>query len=608
MQGMHCCPRCGTPYSPHQAVCSACGFVLRGAAEEAPRKQAKHTLLGVGRDASIVDSGLAPPGNTTMFGHAAPEQVPSRSQPPAGEAPPNPGPAAHGMTAKTMLGMAPVQVRPAEGPSQQTKTLILSPEPAPPPRNEPPASDSARLPSQFKTMLGVARPGIAPLNPGVPKAPTPRPGPNAVVQSPYAPALVTPAANEAFVAPPPAALRRRGRPLLWVGAAVLLLAVVLLGIAGGSLLFRRTSPITATLQADESGAEFLDLHCEGCVDGTNVRLGTEAAKFSKGHASLKLNAPLAVGSNALALALTRPGAGSASDVSVTVPVQYRIRGDFAALSENHPQLRVLVEANPQASVVIDGHAIALDKSGKGSYSLDVSAELTGAAATVTALTRTLPYTIAASGGAAPESGQVHLKIGIVPLLVYAPGERIVVEGPNFMLAGQTQANGSVTVAGRAITVDASGQFAQLMSVSAVGETTIEVRASAAGSAPRLFPLRVKRVASFSAEAEAFTANASLGFSGIANDPDLKKGWAVVLTGTIAEARELHHTSVSLLEIKKGCAAEPCFVRLVYGASMPFSKGAAVRAFGHVQGAVAGPRPNTKIPEVRVEFFLPAGRD
>jgi hypothetical protein len=202
---------------------------------------------------------------------------------------------------------------------------------------------------------------------------------------------------------------------------------------------------------------------------------------------------------------------------------------------------------------------------------------------------------------------VRLKIGVVPLQVTAPGESLVIEDAHFMLAGRTQAAGTVSVGGRPITVDASGRFAQMMSVSTAGETTIFVRASADQHAPRLFPLHVKRVQSLRAEAQAFSAGATQGLASISADPELKKGWKVVLAGTLVETRSEHHTSISLLEVKQGCSLEPCLVRLLYGAEMPLGKGEPLRAFGHVLGAVAGPRAGSKIPEVRMQFFL-SGRE
>jgi hypothetical protein len=501
---------------------------------------------------------------------------------------PEPQTSQTGLGAKTMLGVgiqpfadAANRAAQAAGPAGRQNAYQVPPD------------SGAQLPSRLKTVMGVARPGIAPLNPGVPKP--------AVQPLPAAPPMYAAPVAVPDVTVAPAADPRPGRRMAWIGGSILVTALALLTIAAIASLSRKAR-VTASVQTTDAG-ERLDLRCEDCEDGTVASLGGASAKFSGGRAQLPLNAPLRMGNNELELSLGRPDSRSASEVTVTVPVQYRLRGDFAGLVENRPVVRVLIEAVPQTAVVVDGRAIPLDSEGKGHHTIDVASDLSGAAPTVLPLDRTVPYTITVPDAPA-HSGEIRLKIGIVPLLVRAPGESIVIDSANFMLAGQTMANGTVTVAGRPITVDAAGHFAQLMSVSAVGETTIEVRAAAPNHAPRLFPLRIKRVSSLKAEAASFSRNATVGLAGVARDPELKKGWAVVLAGTIVEVRGEHHTSVVLMEVKHGCSAEPCLVRLLYGGELPFGKGASVRAFGHVHGAVDGPRTGTKIPEVRAQFFLP----
>ena len=49
---------------------------------------------------------------------------------------------------------------------------------------------------------------------------------------------------------------------------------------------------------------------------------------------------------------------------------------------------------------------------------------------------------------------------------------MLLETSNFVLAGRTAKAGTLTVSDRPITVDPNGRFAQMMNVSAPGETTI----------------------------------------------------------------------------------------------------------------------------------------
>jgi len=561
---MHRCPRCGTPQLPTQPSCRACGLAFGPEARPAAPPPA--------------GANAARPLAQTMLGYA----------PPTAPLPPQANP-----RQQTMLGMAPVRAPTVE--PDRAEPAVVRPE-------RPPAQSAPALPSQLKTMLGVARPGIAPVNPGVAK-PGPRFGPE---QSFLAPA--SPNAEPSLDQPGPRVSEHGSRTrVAWIGVGVLGAALLLGALALLAILTRRATPLTALVRIDEQGVERVELSCPNCEDGTTLRLGSASATFSKQRALLPLDRPLRVGNNELSLSLKRPDSRSPRDVTVTVPLQYRVRGDFAGLAQPKPMLRVLVEALPESSVVIDGQAVAIAANGKGIHLIDVSSELTGPAAKTVALERVVPYTIAAPGGSG-QRGEIRLKLGIVPLLVDAPGDSIVIDVPNFMLAGNTQPTGTVTVAGRPITVDATGRFAQLMNVSSVGETTIDVRAAAPDQAPRSCPLRIKRVASLKTEAVAFAARATDSYAAIATDSAAKKGWAVALFGEVVEARTQNHTSVVLLDVKKGCTSRPCLARLVHGAKVDLVQGDHARAYGHVLGAVDGPRTGHMIPEVRAQFFLGGDRE
>ncbi len=368
------------------------------------------------------------------------------------------------------------------------------------------------------------------------------------------------------------------------------------------VLWQGRGPVNASAVLDESGNEALKLQCEGCSDGTTASRAGETATFSGGQATLRLATPLLVGNNDLSISLTRPG-GNAEEFSLVVPVQFRVRGDLSGLEKTPPVLGVLVEALADTAVVMDGKAVELGADGFKRLDIDVSSELSGPAGEVEQLERRIPYTITPPG-AEPSTGEVTLRTSIVPLVVHAPGESIVVESATFTLAGQTQKGGSVTVAGRPIAVDGSGKFAQLMNVSSVGETTIAVRADAPKRAPRLFPIKVRRVSSLEQEARRVGAKATRTYSGIQSDVESKRGWAVALEGLVVENRAHNHTSVVLLDVVRGCTARPCLVKVIHGATLSFDQGKRITVYGQLLGEVEGPRSGTKIPEVRADFALP----
>ena len=451
--------------------------------------------------------------------------------------------------------------------------------------------------SQKATRLGVAMPGIAPLHPGLAKPPS-TPPPAAPSQAPR-PASAEPTTEDLAVLPGHG--RKRSSRWLWVLLA--LAALLVAGVAVFAILVLRTAPpLDARVGVDAQGREQLELACPRCDNGSVARLGGASGKFSGGKAVLALAQPLKIGNNELAIDLETPS-GRSYRAELHVPVEYRVRGDFGSLGETPPRLAVRVEAVPGTAVIVDGKAVALGPDGTGKHLVDVSKELTGPAQRVETLERKLVYSITPPGSP-PQVGDVVLRLGIAALMVDAPGSRVVTESPNFMLAGRTLKGGSIHVEGRPITVDPQGRFAQLMNVSAVGRTTIMVRASAPDHAPRLYPIDVERVASLKATAKTFSEKAADSYTAIASDIAAKRGWAVALPGRVSDVRSEGQTSVVLLEVSKGCSKKPCLARLFQRARATVAKDDRITAYGHVSGAVDGPRAGEKIPEILVEFILP----
>lgn len=511
---------------------------------------------------------------------------------------------------QTMIGMAPPSPNAGSPAGVGFETAPMSPKglqgtmlmgsgagPAPAPPGPPPGAGGpfgpagqtapGTGPGMKRTMVGIARPGIAPLRPGEDK-------PNADP----APAELTDEELRVVEGP---SRSGRGRTVLAVSVVLVIAAGLAVLVVSGWLTDR--GPINASVVLADDGSEQLELGCESCEDGTEVSLSSAAARFTNHSARLALDTPLRVGLNPLVFELKRPGESQPTPLSVDVPVNYRVRGDLEGLKEDPPKLRVHIEAAPKASAVVDGKPLDLDAQGRATFEIDVSKELTGPSRETSVLSRTIPYRLTVPGSE-PVSGNVKLRVGVVPLVVDAPGPSTVVDQPNFMLAGRTQEGATVTVAGRPISVDAKGTFAQLMSVSAPGETTVVVRSNATGRAPRLLPVRVRRVSSLRAELTRIRRNALTSYTdalkAAANKPSVK----AVLAGKVNEARTESHVTLVLLEVGPGCPSAPCLARVVLGSKVGLNPGDAVTAVGDLGGLVDGPRRNEKIPELQAEFLIP----
>jgi hypothetical protein len=210
-------------------------------------------------------------------------------------------------------------------------------------------------------------------------------------------------------------------------------------------------------------------------------------------------------------------------------------------------------------------------------------------------------------GSQPQQGEITFRIGIVPLIVEAPGTSIVVDQPTFVLAGRTLRGGTISVADRPITVDSSGRFAQPMTVSSVGETSIVLKAAAPNHAPRMVSIRVRRVADLGEEAKLFKTRATTSYDALGADLQAKRGWAVALDGEVNEIRNEAYSSIILLDVRSGCRTPPCLARVVHGARIELERRDKITACGQLAGAVDGPRTGSKIPELVADFVVKASK-
>ncbi len=462
-----------------------------------------------------------------------------------------------------------------------------------------------------RTLLGVARPGIAPLHPGqrdsfdevAPASelgatigPMPhgmRPPVRDVrvqldVHRPRRPAV--PRTNK----PRPKSVRA-----LVLGAAAGGFAVAAVLVA---VFWPSAPPLTARPKADAQGKEALEITCASCPDGTKITIRDVTAVVADHTALVPLATELSVGENPLKVDVDRPANGRDETLRVVVHVAYRVRPDLATLQGDRPAISIVADAAHGTTVALGengGKPMQL-VDGRGLEKIEVVDALTGISDDVKTLSRQVPYVVTPASGA-PESGVVSVSVGIVPLHIDAPGTRVTTDQPSFVLAGHTLKGAEVIAAGRPIPVKPDGTFAQVMNVSSVGATQIEVRAKMPDMAPRLLPIRVRRVDSLDVAAKEFMAEQPLDYHGV--DASDAIGKPVLLGGEVLETRRQGYQTISLLDVGKssGCAGEKgaCNVRLVQGGESSAKKGDKIRAYGRVGAPFTG--AGKSVPEVLVEF-------
>ena len=462
----------------------------------------------------------------------------------------------------------------------------------------------AHLASKFRTNIGIAHPGIAPLAPGLekPQAPPAALGPIVPPGPPFqaAPPGPIPSLSQAptLVSSESNGVQARGLRVAAIILAVLAFAVLVVLIVLAIAVVRR-GPLQATIALNEQGQELLSLNCGSCADGTVVSLGATDATFKNGAAEVGVSQELVVGDNALTVTLRHPD-GRNEDIDLVVPVSYRLRTDLAGLKNEHPRIWVNVSAVPDASVLVDGKPVLIAPNGSGRAQVDVEGSLMGGSPTVQILDRKIPYTVTTRHGETA-AGELAVRIPVTPLLVEAPGESIVLDQPNFWLAGVTVQGAAVSVAGRPIVIKEDGRFEQLMNVSSEGETSIYIRAEAPQHAPRLVPLRVRRVKDLRAEGKRLESGALRSYTDVLTQVATKASPAVALAGTLQEVRTSHRGTIAVLDVASGCARAPCIARLAYGAKLNAAPGDEVTAFGRLAGAIDW--KGQQVPDVHADFVV-----
>jgi hypothetical protein len=508
------------------------------------------------------------------------------------------------------------------------RTIPIDPRAQPSPAHAPQAGAPASRAQG--TLLGVARPGIAPLSAGAPpathasspaaaKSPPPayQPfeelGATAQVPRPVQREVQKELARAKLDAHPLGRRRvdrapvpienakrreaRSRRPLILLGVAT----VVVIGAVLAAVFWPRSLPIEAQVRAADGGNEVLDLVCSSCPDGTNVSWRGNDATFKSGRATLTLPAPLPIGDSTIKVAVDRPGNGRDEELKIPARVAYRIRPDLSTLEADAPSLQVVIEAMEGAQIVLDGEAVNL-RDGRAVKTIDVRKDVSGPDGDPAAqLTRKIAFTVKPPDGD-EEKGVVAVAVPIVPLVVEAPGRATVTDKPNFYLQGRTTPGAEIVVAGRSIGVSRDGTFSQTMNVSSVGATEIEVRAKMAGRAPRMVRVGVERVADLRSAVKTFEKRGPITVNEATTSPAEARGKAIVLTGEVLEASAVAGITSLIVRPTRPSCGDGCVVRLVQGrADLGYSRGSIVRAFGFVNGSIS--HGGATIPDVDVAFSI-----
>lgn len=444
-------------------------------------------------------------------------------------------------------------------------------------------------------MLGVARPGIAPAEPGSPPPAAWRP----LEQQDASPKREVVKRRRKVVLGSVPLYRRPAFLIALLGGVVALFAVAV------AVFWSSPPPIAAEARIDAQGSDLLRISCASCPDGTVFSVNGSAATVKAKTADVVLQTPLSVGENKFVVRIDRPGAGRDEDVKLLVPIAYRIRPDLSGLAGTPPAVKILVDALKGTKVLVDGHPVALGPDGKGAHVIDVASECSGAAAEVRTIDRKVGYEITPGSGQT-DRGTVTIKVAVMPLILESPRSHSVIDSPNFLIAGRTLKGAVVEIAGTQIPAGPDGSFARKIRIEQMGPATVQVRATAKDQAPRIVSFTVDRVSDLESSAKQFSSTAKLELSSLLADPKAHAGEPVVLTGEVLDSRVQGYETVVLFDAQEGCRKSPCLVRVMRAGNEPLPKGQKLRVFGHVVGIYEA-KGTAAAPEVDMDFSLPARR-
>lgn len=447
------------------------------------------------------------------------------------------------------------------------------------------------------TLLGVAMPGIAPLQPGHVKSGAPTPAAPAV-RSSEPPQVRRPTAEgEALRAQAEraqAARAAQGRRLAWVFGTAAALLIVLIVVALG--VWWTSVHLTVAVTTGDSGNENLTLTCSNCTDGTRATIDAKTATFHGGRATIELGRRLSIGDNRLALQVIRPGRTRGETVNVVVPVEFRVTSSIAELAASPPAISIQCDAAPGTRLVIDDQINAVGPSGQLKVPLDVSSMLTGQAAAVLPFERNLAYEVIREGQST--KGSLVVRTGITPLELVTPGSMHVTQNATFTLSGRTSAQAKLTANGHNIAVAADGSFLQEMALSAPGATKLFLRAQEPNLAPRLVEISLERVTNLRQRADELARSLPTDFDSISTLAVTKPDSLVALHAEVVAVESAG--PLTRLVATSSCKQQPCLASIRCTGPLSVRRGSRVIALGKAR---LTQRPNTNEHDLAIEAAL-----
>lgn len=493
------------------------------------------------------------------------------TEPTPNDATPAPQPThAHSLAQTTLgLGLDPIDVQfesQAQPPAKTARfsgTMIGLPARAGDPGARPAPGNSGR--PLGGTLLGVARPGIAPTGDVLPpdaRGFSTTPG---MAGSPFlqadssAPPLAresTPPGSQRLSASPPTRAKAIWFLVGILGAAALGAGIAWLTRPGFSV---RVSRFETTAE----GGDFIVLECKECPPQASIRIGNATAVLKAGQARLSAGRKLAVGQNQLDLLVAAPG-NEPEKTSISVPVAFRVDTSLKELMTENPRALVQVSAPADARVQIQGQPVPLSR-GIATLEVPLGPERAGFSDVAEHVEKIVPIIVEREGR--PKTTEARVSAWVVPLHLSSPADGHVLSGGPVTVSGRTVKNAKLNVGNLDVEADLEGEFSVVIDKPTPGPLTI--RAREGQSIGRSGTITFSSEETRSAELVPFVS--------------WKSGASVRLEGTVVETRPGHGTRV-VLDVFDACGTPPCLASVAYGEPVGLEPGSRVTATGTIISA------------------------
>jgi hypothetical protein len=556
-----------------------------------------------GRSPQRTMLGIAGPGFGVPVPPSAPVAPSAAAAAPA-SALPVAAPAAAPMVAAA-APVAPAPIAPvAPAPIAPAPVAPLAEAPAVAASASPPGAAAAKkLGPSHRTMLGVA----APAAPGAASAP------------PAAPATSLPApaptmdTGEMSIAGMPSPRRRFTGCLVGLLALGLLVSAIAVGAVVYTRFFGRGPAVRATVGQSAEG-DVLRLELPDAAAGTVVRYGGQERPVESGRVELPMAAgALRLGDNELVVEVVSGGA--ATQVPITLTLEYRVRTDLAGLEATPPALHVVVEALPGSTATLGGQPVTLSPQGQARVEVPLASLTPGPDGTIT---HSVAYVVTPPGGGSPASGTVSTRIPMARLELRHPLDGAVTDQATVEVVGRTapaaagQAATQVRVEGVEATVAADGTFrvvAPLPEAGEAGRAVLHVVAHRPGAAPRALEVGIRRVADMRRAAAELPVDRALTYDRVVDAPDQARGRYVALEGQVYNV-DVQDGRGILQMLVRGCTRpDRCPLWVTYAPAGPIETGTVVRVVGTGAGTQqfrAESGEVRTVPSVEASYVLVGG--